>query len=166
MNLVTIRRGEGVFVPAGVLHAYLEGLGVEIMAASDNVLRGGLTPKHIDVPELLRCSTRHRGPRPSCVPRQVGDGVFRYCHRRSRFRPVRAVVDATASATVPIGGVAIVVATAGAVTVSGGSGASVELTPGRAVVVTPDEERVRMSGEGEVFIAQPGVDPRLPYPRS
>lgn len=53
MNLVTLRRGEGLFVPAGVLHAYLEGLGVEIMAASDNVLRGGLTPKHVDATELV-----------------------------------------------------------------------------------------------------------------
>ena len=41
-------------MPAGNLHAYLRGAGVEIMAASDNVLRGGLTPKHVDVAELLR----------------------------------------------------------------------------------------------------------------
>lgn len=41
MNLVELRRGEAIFVPAGVLHAYVAGLGVEIMAASDNVLRGG-----------------------------------------------------------------------------------------------------------------------------
>ncbi len=42
-----------MFLPAGELHAYLEGVGIELMANSDNVLRGGLTPKHIDVPELL-----------------------------------------------------------------------------------------------------------------
>ena len=42
-----------MFLPAGVLHAYLEGSGMEIMANSNNVLRGGLTPKHVDVPELL-----------------------------------------------------------------------------------------------------------------
>jgi mannose-6-phosphate isomerase class I len=53
LNLVRLRPGEGMFVPAGVLHAYLEGVAVEIMAASDNVLRGGLTPKHVDVGELL-----------------------------------------------------------------------------------------------------------------
>ncbi len=63
MNLVTLRRGEGLFVPAGVLHAYLDGLGVELMAASDNVLRGGLTPKHIDVPELLSVLDDDAGPR-------------------------------------------------------------------------------------------------------
>ncbi|HCJ50092.1 MAG TPA: mannose-6-phosphate isomerase, class I, partial [Microbacterium sp.] len=48
MNLVVLHRGEAVFAPAGVLHAYQDGLGVELMAASDNVLRGGVTPKHID----------------------------------------------------------------------------------------------------------------------
>ncbi len=53
LNLVRLRPGEGMFLPAGVLHAYLEGSGMEIMANSNNVLRGGLTPKHVDVPELL-----------------------------------------------------------------------------------------------------------------
>jgi mannose-6-phosphate isomerase len=53
-NLVELRRGEAIFQDAGVPHAYLEGQNVEIMASSDNVLRGGLTNKHIDVPELLK----------------------------------------------------------------------------------------------------------------
>jgi mannose-6-phosphate isomerase len=156
MNLVTIRRGEGIFVPAGVLHAYLEGLGVEIMAASDNVLRGGLTPKHIDVPELLGILDATPGPAPVVRPESVGGGVFRYATAAPDFALVRVEVDADAPATVAIVGVAIAVATAGTVTVSGGSGASVALTPGRAVVITPDEGRLRVSGEGEVFIAQPG----------
>ncbi|NKY10638.1 mannose-6-phosphate isomerase, class I [Cellulomonas hominis] len=54
LNPVTLRPGEALFVPAGGVHAYLSGLAVEIMASSDNVLRAGLTPKHIDVEELLR----------------------------------------------------------------------------------------------------------------
>jgi mannose-6-phosphate isomerase class I len=53
LNLVRLRPGEGTFQPAGTLHAYLEGLNVECMANSDNVLRGGLTPKHVDARELL-----------------------------------------------------------------------------------------------------------------
>lgn len=52
-NLVHLRPGEGIFQDAGIPHAYLEGVCIELMANSDNVLRGGLTPKHIDVPELL-----------------------------------------------------------------------------------------------------------------
>ncbi|MFA9498404.1 MAG: mannose-6-phosphate isomerase, class I [Deltaproteobacteria bacterium] len=53
LNLVCLKPGEAMFLPAGELHAYLDGVGIELMANSDNVLRGGLTPKHIDVQELL-----------------------------------------------------------------------------------------------------------------
>jgi len=54
LNLICLEPGQAMFLPAGELHAYLDGVGIELMANSDNVLRGGLTPKHIDVPELLR----------------------------------------------------------------------------------------------------------------
>jgi mannose-6-phosphate isomerase len=54
LNRISLAPGEAIFLPAGNLHAYLRGVGVEVMANSDNVLRGGLTPKHVDVPELLR----------------------------------------------------------------------------------------------------------------
>ena len=54
LNHVVLAPGEAIYLPAGNLHAYLHGTGVEIMANSDNVLRGGLTPKHVDLPELLR----------------------------------------------------------------------------------------------------------------
>jgi mannose-6-phosphate isomerase len=53
LNLICLEPGQALFLPAGTLHAYLEGVGIELMANSDNVLRGGLTPKHIDVKELL-----------------------------------------------------------------------------------------------------------------
>jgi mannose-6-phosphate isomerase len=53
LNLVCLEPGQAMFMDAGQLHAYLDGVGIELMANSDNVLRGGLTPKHVDVPELL-----------------------------------------------------------------------------------------------------------------
>lgn len=53
LNMIQLQPGQALFLPARQLHAYLEGLGIELMANSDNVLRGGLTPKHVDVPELL-----------------------------------------------------------------------------------------------------------------
>jgi len=61
LNLLRMKPGQGTFQPAGVLHAYLEGVNVELMANSDNVLRGGLTTKHVDVPELLRILTFEGG---------------------------------------------------------------------------------------------------------
>ncbi|MCG8475127.1 MAG: mannose-6-phosphate isomerase, class I [Cytophagales bacterium] len=54
MNLVFIKQGDGIFQAAGIPHAYLEGQNIELMANSDNVLRGGLTPKHVDIDELLK----------------------------------------------------------------------------------------------------------------
>jgi mannose-6-phosphate isomerase len=53
LNLITLLPGQAIYLPAGQMHAYLEGVGIELMANSDNVLRGGLTPKHVDLPELL-----------------------------------------------------------------------------------------------------------------
>jgi mannose-6-phosphate isomerase len=62
LNLLKLAPGQGTYQPPGLLHAYLEGATVEVMASSDNVLRGGLTPKHVDVPELLRTLTFESGP--------------------------------------------------------------------------------------------------------
>ncbi|HKO53572.1 MAG TPA: mannose-6-phosphate isomerase, class I [Polyangiaceae bacterium] len=62
LNLVNLTPGEAIYLPAGNLHAYLQGVGVEIMANSDNVLRGGLTPKHVDNRELLHVLRFDAGP--------------------------------------------------------------------------------------------------------
>ncbi|HXI58051.1 MAG TPA: mannose-6-phosphate isomerase, class I [Polyangia bacterium] len=57
LNFIHLRAGQALYLGPGELHAYLEGAGVEVMANSDNVLRGGLTPKHVDVPALLATLT-------------------------------------------------------------------------------------------------------------
>ncbi|MBW9095733.1 mannose-6-phosphate isomerase, class I [Microbacterium jejuense] len=156
MNLVTLRRGEGLFVPAGVLHAYLEGLGVELMAASDNVLRGGLTPKHVDAAELVSVLDPAPALPPVIRPRDVGDGVRAYDVPIADFA-LYAVTPGVTPATVPLDGPAIALATSGAPVVAGtASQDEAVLVPGAAVLVTPDEGAVRASGSGEVFIAQPG----------
>ncbi|HEY5882264.1 MAG TPA: mannose-6-phosphate isomerase, class I, partial [Nakamurella sp.] len=54
LNRITLQPGQALYLPGGNMHAYLAGVGIEIMANSDNVLRGGLTPKHVDVPELMK----------------------------------------------------------------------------------------------------------------
>ena len=75
LNLVTLDRGEAVYLPSGELHAYLEGTALEIMANSDNVLRGGLTPKHVDVQELLSVLVFEALPLEVLVPEDHGPGV-------------------------------------------------------------------------------------------
>ena len=74
LNLVHLTPGEAMYLPAGELHAYLEGAGVEIMSNSNNVLRGGLTPKHVDVDELLQVLTFTSGEAEVIQP-SVGPGA-------------------------------------------------------------------------------------------
>jgi mannose-6-phosphate isomerase len=75
LNRITLAPGEGIYLPAGNLHAYLHGVGFEVMANSDNVLRGGLTPKHVDVPELLRVLDFTPTDESVIRPEIVGDGT-------------------------------------------------------------------------------------------
>ena len=83
LNLVHLQPGQGTFQPAGVLHAYLEGVNVELMANSDNVLRGGLTSKHVDVAELLKILTFEGG-----AP-EVFDGVHVSAQERVYRTPAK-----------------------------------------------------------------------------
>ena len=157
MNLVVLQRGEAVFVPAGVLHAYVQGLGVELMAASDNVLRGGLTPKHIDVDELLAVIETTPGPPPVLRPSDLGGGLERFAADGiADFALVHTTLDGETE--IALDGVAIALVTTGEVDVHGtGSGTHARLIPGCAVLVTPDEGAIRTNGSGELFIATPGA---------
>lgn len=155
MNLVVLRRGEAVFAPAGVLHAYQDGLGVELMAASDNVLRGGLTPKHIDVTELLSIVDTTPGAVPLVPAREVAPGVEVFDVDAPDFALARVVVGAGDPVRLPLTGAAIALAVRGEVEVAGQGGAAA-LVPGRAVFFSPDEPEAVFAGVGEVFVAQPG----------
>lgn len=78
LNHVTLRRGECLWLPAGNIHAYLRGDGMELMGPSDNVLRGGLTPKHVDIDQLGRVLDFTAGPAPRLAPVAVSAGVVSY----------------------------------------------------------------------------------------
>ena len=81
LNLVHLQPGEAMNIPAGELHAYLEGAGIELMANSDNVLRGGLTPKYVDVSELLNILTFKRGTRSDSY-NLINGQIVRRCMRQ------------------------------------------------------------------------------------
>ena len=85
LNLVELAPGEAMFLPAGELHSYSEGLGLEIMANSNNVLRGGLTSKHVDVPELLRTLSFESAPVERLRPHEVAPGEGRYAAPAAEF---------------------------------------------------------------------------------
>ncbi|MBX9424892.1 MULTISPECIES: mannose-6-phosphate isomerase, class I [Streptomyces] len=148
LNRVRLQPGEALYLGAGVPHAYLDGLGVEIMANSDNVLRCGLTPKHIDVPELLRV-VRFEPVDPTVLRPEAspaGEEVYDTPideFRLSRF--VRAEGAAPTDLTSPTP--QILLAVAGRPTAG-----EVALAPGESVFV-PAGERAELSGTGTVFRA-------------
>nr|WP_244632570.1 hypothetical protein [Microbacterium sp. Se63.02b] len=129
MNHVVLRRGDGLFLRAGLLHAYLSGLGVEIMAASDNVLRGGLTPKRIDVPELLAILDTSPGEVPVLRP-AAGEVVTEYPVPVPDFALTRITLDGD-PVVIEVAGPTMVLATAGSVVVTSATGRSWRSRSGR-----------------------------------
>ena len=156
LNRVTLVRGEALWLPAGNIHAYLEGLGVELMASSDNVLRGGLTPKHVDVDELLDVLDFEPLPVPILRPIDGGPGVEVFRPDVPDFELLRVDAAAAAGTPIPLPGPAIAIVTAGSATFSAGS--SLDLSAGEAAYIVPESEPLRVTGSGEVFIATTHLD--------
>ncbi|MDP2275943.1 MAG: mannose-6-phosphate isomerase, class I [Archangium sp.] len=149
LNLVTLKPGEALYLDAGNLHAYLEGTGVELMANSDNVLRGGLTPKHVDVPELLSVLDFAEGP--AKVLRPSGEGEAVYSTPAPDFRLSRVEVKGP-QVTLPARGAQLLLVVEGEVTTQG-----VALKRGDSVFIGADEGDVPLSGRGLVFRATAGI---------
>ncbi|MFF0789608.1 mannose-6-phosphate isomerase, class I [Streptomyces spiralis] len=148
LNHVRLRAGEALFLGAGIPHAYLSGLGVEIMANSDNVLRCGLTPKHVDVPELLRVVRFEAGDPGVLRPAAAPDGEEVYETPIDEFRLSRYVLPEGATAhDLTMGTPQILLCTAGSV-----HAGEHELTAGQSVFV-PAGEKAEVSGAGTVFRA-------------
>jgi mannose-6-phosphate isomerase len=150
LNQVWLGPGEAVWMPAGHLHAYLRGVGVEIMAASDNVLRGGLTSKPVDVAELTRILRYEVLTDPVWRPREIGPGLVGYAPPAREFALVRAVPVGDRSAVLPGTGPRIVLCVRGGADLHAGDqvihicgGGSVFLCAGEpSVTVVPDPDGV------------------------
>lgn len=85
LHLVELQPGQALFLPSGLLHAYLGGLAIELMANSDNVLRGGLTPKHVDVQELMRILDFQSHPLQVLEPQAHGGTELFYVSQAEEF---------------------------------------------------------------------------------
>lgn len=155
LNLLELTPGQAVYLPAGNLHAYLEGTGVEIMASSDNVLRGGLTPKHVDVPELLRVLDFDASP-PALVPTTRDGRELRYLTPAPEFALSRLELGGGPLALRTRGGPEIVLLTEGHAELSHGH-SRVSLSPGASAFVTGSTRAYDVRGEGTLFRA--GINP-------
>ena len=149
LNRITLSPGEAIFLSAGNLHAYLRGVGLEVMANSDNVLRGGLTPKHVDVPELLRVLNFTPTPEPQLRAPTHRDGLgLVYDTPAEEFAASMLTLgDAQLGHEVDApsrhDGPQILLCTEGSTTVSGKSGA-LTLSHGAAAWVAADDGPIRL----------------------
>jgi mannose-6-phosphate isomerase len=153
LNHVTLQPGEALYLGAGVPHAYLDGLGVEIMANSDNVLRCGLTPKHVDVPELLRVVRLEAADPAVLRPEAAPDGEEVYAAPIDEFRLSRYVLAPGADPRVLDQDTPqILLCTAGRARLRGQDGTTLTLDRGRSCWI-PAGERTELAGDGTVFRA-------------
>jgi len=143
-------------MPSGAPHAYLHGTGVELLANSDNVVRAGLTPKHVDVPELLKLLDP-AAPVPVIGPRPLGGGVSAYDSPAPEFRLYRAGLGGGEVAVPGDGGSRIVLCTDGAGTLRAGSG-TLRLARGESCFIPASDGAVTASGPADLFIAGSGID--------
>jgi mannose-6-phosphate isomerase len=155
INLLELRPGEALFLPAGELHAYLRGTAVEIMANSDNVLRGGLTEKHVDVAELLASLSFESGRPEVLMPRVVGpvESVYETPAREFVLTVLRPRPDA-AFESAPTRSIEILLCVEGEAAVEDvvRDGAT-PLPRGSAVLVPAASAGYRLRGDATVFRA-------------
>jgi mannose-6-phosphate isomerase len=153
LNLVHLAPGEAIYLPAGNLHAYLHGVGVEVMASSDNVLRGGLTPKHVDVPELLRVLDFRAGAVEKVLPMREGSvDVWKTPAREFELSRVRGT---DAPITLPVHAPIIAICTSGTVALTDEHGTET-LGRGDSVFVAGSTRSLTARGDGEVYLATCG----------
>ncbi|MCI4011304.1 mannose-6-phosphate isomerase, class I [Brevibacterium sp. ZH18] len=156
LNRVHLQPGEALIMESGVLHAYLYGTGIEIMASSDNVLRGGLTSKHIDIPELGAVAKFSSAP-----PRMVEpdrDGILLGTTEDFALQALRC----PRLKKIERRGASIVLCTSGTISLTS-LGSSVTLSRGESVFVAANEPTVTADGHGDLFVATTGLDTSLPF---
>jgi mannose-6-phosphate isomerase len=151
LRRVRLAPGEALFLPAGSLHLYLHGVGVEVMASSDNVLRGGLTPKHVDVPELLRVIRFGEEPAPVVGPRpgRPGEQVYQTPAREFELSRIELSGGELEAAVL---GPEILLCTAGQAEAASGA-ERLALRRGASAFVPAATGSYRLSGAGTVFRA-------------
>lgn len=165
LNHIVLTPGQALFTPAGVLHAYLSGTAVELMASSDNVVRGGLTGKYVDVAELRRVLDTRPGPPRRIDPVRVGAAEQEYPVPAPQFRLSRLDLPADRSAVVlaEADGPQLLLCTSGAATVTAATvTAPVRMTGGAAAYLPHGTRSVTVAGDpgpATVFRARVG-DPQ------
>jgi mannose-6-phosphate isomerase len=155
LNLVVLAPGEAMYLGAGELHSYLEGVGIEIMGNSDNVLRGGLTAKHVDVAELCRVLRFEPREAEILLPREIstGERIFETPADEFELAALR-VEEGKPWRSARSRGVEILLAIEGEMTITDrGAGESFAMARGASVLVPNSVECYELAGAGVVYRA-------------
>lgn len=153
MNLVTLEPNEALYLPAGNIHAYLSGLGVEVMASSDNVLRGGLTKKPVDVRELLKVLNYESLSDPKIKVKKLANGIWEYPTDADDFNVYRVEPSAAnLLMDIELPNTAIAVCTQGEITISTSKEETLTLKRGEAGFIA-DARLFSLTGSGTGFLA-------------
>ncbi len=153
LNVVELQPGQAMYLDAGELHAYLKGVGMEIMANSDNVLRGGLTPKHVDVPELLSTLSFNHGDVDILTPNATDNCCERmYATPVSEFDFSVIELACDCQCTYPVNSVEILFCAQGGGTITSELG-SQDIKVGQSFIVPANVNAYQLSGEMKVFKA-------------
>jgi mannose-6-phosphate isomerase len=155
MRYAVLQPGQAVFMPAGGLHAYLRGTGIELLANSDNVVRAGLTGKHIDVPELLKLLDPVVSV-PVIAPRVLPDGIAWFDTPAPEFRLYLLDLAGPALA-LPGRGPRILLCLEGACVLRSASGEALELARGGSCFIPAADPLVHASGFARLVLAAPGA---------
>lgn len=155
LNLVRLNPGEAMYLPSGRIHAYLKGTGLELMANSDNVLRGGLTTKHIDVDELLKVAIFEPLSIQPVQASRIDSSIERYHTPAVEFRLSKMTLKEGSRHSCRInGGAQIYFCISGIATVSeNATNQMIEIRKGQSVFVSGEAEAVHISGEGIFYMA-------------
>jgi len=154
LNIVTLQPGEGMFLGAGNMHAYLHGVGIEVMANSDNVIRGGLTTKHIDVDELMRV-VRFEAEEPVLLPVEAqGPRTYHYGTSAPEFTVWR-VDPGEAPVAIPGTGARIGLVLEGDAQLTAG-GETLDLNRGESVLLSAGD-CATVAGTGVLYVSGPGI---------
>ncbi len=152
MHHVSLKPGEALFMRPGMLHCHLRGVGVEIMAASDNVIRGGLTPKHVDVEELLRIAELEPCQVPFVPAQRPSSSVEVFAPGVPEFALTRVQVQSGRPVTLPDNGPRIVLCLDGDTQLRV-DGQTLPLGRGGSVFVPDSDGPLTVEGAGVVFVA-------------
>jgi mannose-6-phosphate isomerase len=151
LNVIDLQPGQAMYLPAGVMHAYIEGTGLELMANSDNVLRGGLTPKHIDIPELLSILSPEPFL-PKIIEPSAGAGFFSYRTESPEFELSR-IAPAEGPAQFRTSKPAILIGSTGEISAKTETGEAFRLVRGSTAFAPALDGTIVFSGTGTAYIA-------------